>query len=137
MDTHVTTPKLKGKTLKLSLGLINYARSSEDVRDSGGIAPPFLTSALDGGEWSASHPCYFTARETAHGTHCTGGRVGHRDGLDVMEKRKISCPYRETNLDPSVAQPVAWSLYRLSYHGYLSPRPIPIKLHEYILRSMI
>jgi hypothetical protein len=27
---------------------------------SGGIAPLFLTSALDGGEWSASRPCHFT-----------------------------------------------------------------------------
>jgi hypothetical protein len=26
---------------------------------SGGIAPPFLTSALDGGQWSASRPCRF------------------------------------------------------------------------------
>jgi hypothetical protein len=26
------------------------------VWGSGGIAPPFLTSALDGGEWSASRP---------------------------------------------------------------------------------
>jgi hypothetical protein len=32
------------------------------------IAPPFLTSALDGGEWSASRPCPFT-----HGTHCVRG----------------------------------------------------------------
>jgi hypothetical protein len=28
----------------------------EDVWGSGGIAPTFLISALDGGEWSASHP---------------------------------------------------------------------------------
>jgi hypothetical protein len=27
---------------------------------SGCIAPPFLTFALEGGEWSASHPGYFT-----------------------------------------------------------------------------
>jgi hypothetical protein len=27
---------------------------------SGGIAPPFLTSALDGGEWSASRADRFT-----------------------------------------------------------------------------
>jgi hypothetical protein len=26
-----------------------------DVMGSGGIAPPFVTSELDGGEWSASH----------------------------------------------------------------------------------
>jgi hypothetical protein len=30
---------------------------------SGGIAPPFLTRALDGAEWSASHHCCFTTRE--------------------------------------------------------------------------
>jgi hypothetical protein len=29
----------------------------------GGIAPPLLTSALGGGEWSDSHPCRFTPEE--------------------------------------------------------------------------
>jgi hypothetical protein len=29
----------------------------------GGIAPSFLTSALDGGEWSASRSCRFTPQE--------------------------------------------------------------------------
>jgi hypothetical protein len=36
---------------------------------NGGIAPPFLTSALDEGEWSASRP-----DKTAAGTHSTGGQ---------------------------------------------------------------
>jgi hypothetical protein len=36
--------------------------------ENGGIAPPFLTLALDGGEWSASRFCYFTPEETAPGT---------------------------------------------------------------------
>jgi hypothetical protein len=40
---------------------------------SGGIAPLFLTSALDGGEWSASHPGRFTPC-----THWTWGWVGPR-----------------------------------------------------------
>jgi hypothetical protein len=31
----------------------------------GGIDPPVLTLALDGGEWSASCPWHFTLRETA------------------------------------------------------------------------
>jgi hypothetical protein len=31
---------------------------------SGGIAPPLLTSALDGGEWSPSRPGHFTSEET-------------------------------------------------------------------------
>jgi hypothetical protein len=51
----------------------------EGVWGSGGIAPPFLTSALDGGEWSASRL----------GTHCIGGWVGPRAGLDAVKKRKI------------------------------------------------
>jgi hypothetical protein len=63
----------------------------------GGVAPPFLTSALDGGEWSASHPGRFTSWERAPGTHWTGGWVGPRAGLDIVEKRKISCHYRESN----------------------------------------
>jgi hypothetical protein len=35
---------------------------------------PFLISALDGGEWTASRPCRFTPGETATGTHCIGAR---------------------------------------------------------------
>jgi hypothetical protein len=52
---------------------------------SGGIAPPFLTSALDGGEWLASRPGRFTAAERAPVTHWIGGRVGPRAGLDAVE----------------------------------------------------
>jgi hypothetical protein len=73
---------------------------------NGGIAPPFLTLALNGGEWSASR-FYFTPEETAPGTHYIQGWVGPRAGLDVMEKRKISCPYQELNPDLMVIQPVA------------------------------
>jgi hypothetical protein len=35
---------------------------------------------------------HFTLRETDPSTHCIGGWVGLRSGLDVMEKRKISSP---------------------------------------------
>jgi hypothetical protein len=35
-----------------------------------------LTSALDGGEWSASRPGRFTPRERAPGTHWIRGWVG-------------------------------------------------------------
>jgi hypothetical protein len=37
-----------------------------------------LTSALDGGEWSASRPGHFTPRERAPGTHWIRGWVGPR-----------------------------------------------------------
>jgi hypothetical protein len=42
----------------------------EDIWGSGGIAPPFLTSALDEGEWSVSRYGHFTSGERASGTHC-------------------------------------------------------------------
>jgi hypothetical protein len=54
----------------------------------GDIAPPFLTSALDGGELSASRLCHFTPGEGAPGICCIGGWVGPRVSLDTVEKRK-------------------------------------------------
>jgi hypothetical protein len=66
----------------------------------------FLTSALVGGERSASRPGLFTLGEKAPGTHWIGGWVGFRAGLDDVEKRKfLTLPGLE--LRPSVVQPVA------------------------------
>jgi hypothetical protein len=65
-----------------------------------------LTSALDGGEWSASRPGRYTSRERAPGTHWIGGWVGPRAGLDAVAKRRIPSPRRESNSDP-IVQPVA------------------------------
>jgi hypothetical protein len=42
-------------------------------------------------------------RETAPGTHCIGGWVDPRVGPDDIEKS----PYRDSNSDISVVQPVA------------------------------
>jgi hypothetical protein len=56
-----------------------------------------LTSALDGGEWSASRPGRFTHRERATGTQWIGGWVGPRAVLDKMVKRKLPTPGRESN----------------------------------------
>jgi hypothetical protein len=49
----------------------------------------FLTSALVGGEWLVSRPGRFTPGEIAPGTHCIGGWVDPRAGLDDVEKRKF------------------------------------------------
>jgi hypothetical protein len=46
----------------------------------------FLTSALFGGEWSASRPGRFTPSETAPGTHWIGGCVDPRGHPDVLKK---------------------------------------------------
>jgi hypothetical protein len=56
-----------------------------------------LTSALDGGEWSASRPGRFTPRERVPGTHWLGGWVGPRAVLDAVLKRKIPSLRRESN----------------------------------------
>jgi hypothetical protein len=49
----------------------------------------FLTSALAGGEWSASCPGHFTPEEEAPGTHWIGGWVDPRAGLNAVENRKF------------------------------------------------
>jgi hypothetical protein len=52
-----------------------------------GIAPPFLTSELDGGEWSASRSGRFPDEERAPGTKWIGNCVGPRAGLDAVGKK--------------------------------------------------
>jgi hypothetical protein len=66
-----------------------------------------LTSALDGGEWSASRHNRFTPRERAPGTHWIGGWVGPRTVLDAVMKRKIPSPRRESKPRTPIVQPVA------------------------------
>jgi hypothetical protein len=51
---------------------------------NGGMAPPFFTSVLDGGEWSDSRPGRFNSRERVPGTHWIGDWVGPRAGLDKV-----------------------------------------------------
>jgi hypothetical protein len=45
-----------------------------------------MTSALVGGEWSASRSCRLTPGERTPGTHSTGGRVGPRACLGFVKK---------------------------------------------------
>jgi hypothetical protein len=39
-------------------------------------------------------------------TYFKGGWVGPRHGIDVMQTRKMTCSYRESNPDSSIVQPV-------------------------------
>jgi hypothetical protein len=66
----------------------------------------YLTSALEGGERSASRPGRFTPKETAPGTHWIGGWVGITSVLDAVAKRKILSPRRESNPRTPIVQPV-------------------------------
>jgi hypothetical protein len=74
----------------------------------------FLTSALVGGEWSASSPGRFTPGERASGTHWIGSWVGLRAGLDDMEKIQF---FTLPELEPRPFGRPARSqwLHRLSY----------------------
>jgi hypothetical protein len=67
----------------------------------------YLTSALDGGEWSASRPGRFTLRESAPGTYWRGGWVGLTAILEAVVKRKIPSPRRELNPRTPIGQPLA------------------------------
>jgi hypothetical protein len=56
---------------------INKLKNPEGVK----VYPySFVTSEVEGGRWSAPHPGRFT--------HCTGGWVDPRAGLDVCEKSR-------------------------------------------------
>jgi hypothetical protein len=52
----------------------------------------FLTSALVGGEWSASCPDRFAHGERVPGTHWIGGWVDPRAVLNDVGKRKFLTP---------------------------------------------
>jgi hypothetical protein len=74
---------------------------------SGGIAPLFMTSALDGGEWSVSRPCRFYRRGKSPrypldtmlgGPQSQSGRCG--------EEQNLALP----GIEPGPSSP---SLYRL------------------------
>jgi hypothetical protein len=49
----------------------------------------FLTSALAGGEWSASRPCRFTPGERAPGTHWIGGWGGEKNINQNLVQKEI------------------------------------------------
>jgi hypothetical protein len=51
----------------------SQARNHEETGETGDIAPPFLNSVVDGGEWSASRLDGFTREERVLGTHWVGG----------------------------------------------------------------
>jgi hypothetical protein len=64
-----------------------------------------LTSGLDASEWSTPRPGRFTTGEKDPGTRRIGRWVSRR--ADLKEWRtKNSRPYRDSNSDPSVVQPV-------------------------------
>jgi hypothetical protein len=70
------------------------------------IAQPFLTSALDGGEWSTSRPGRFTPSERNPSTNWMGACVGPSAGLETVEKEKnlSTAVNRKFSFQPTVIQ---------------------------------
>jgi hypothetical protein len=63
-----------------------------------------LTSALDVGKWSDYRSGHFNLRKRALGTHRRGDWVGPRAVLDMVVKREIPNPRRESNLRTSIVR---------------------------------
>jgi hypothetical protein len=81
-----------------------------------------LTSALDG----VSHaPAALYPQGKDPDTHCTGGWVGLRAGLDTEVREKILCPCRGSNLDSPVVQSVV-----RHYTDWATPAPKDLVGHR-------
>jgi hypothetical protein len=94
----------KGKVVSV----LNYVPRHEGVLGEWRYSSAHsLTSALDGGEWSASRLGRFIPRKRAPGTHWIGGWVGPRAVLDAVVNRKIPSPSRKSNPRTPIVQPVA------------------------------
>jgi hypothetical protein len=77
-----------------------------------------LTSALDGGEWSASNPGRFILAERAPGTHWIGGWLGPRTGVDNVGKRKfLALPRMQTPKQSKLKNVKASSLRLIEHHA--------------------
>jgi hypothetical protein len=75
---------------KLSLCFFNSAPRREGVLGERKYSSTHsITSALDGGEWSASRSGHFIRREKAPDTKWIGGWVGPRAVLEAVVKRRI------------------------------------------------
>jgi hypothetical protein len=73
------------------------------TRGRGDSSCSFLTSALDGGAWSASRPGQLYPQERTSSTHCAGGWVGLEAGLDTEHRGKSLC-FRGSNPDRPVVR---------------------------------
>jgi hypothetical protein len=88
-----------------------------------------LTSALDGGEWSASRPGRFTSSERSPGTYWIGCWLGPRTVLNAVVKRKIPSPRRESNSRTPIVQPVAQRYTDWAVRA-LNPEDLDLEFHR-------
>jgi hypothetical protein len=91
----------------------------EALGGRGGIAP---THSRPRTRWrwvvSITPRPRFTPKERTPGTHCTGGWVGPRAGMDTQVRGNILCPRRGSNPVHPVVQPVV-----RHYTAWANPAP--------------
>jgi hypothetical protein len=83
---------------KIKLNLSLCLTKPHAMKTYGGVEMyfhAFLTSALGIGDWSASHTSRFTLGKRTSSTHCVGGWVGPRAGLNVASEGKSPVLCRE------------------------------------------
>jgi hypothetical protein len=91
--------KVKVKSL-----CFNWAPRHEGVWGSEGIAPRILTTAINGGEWSASRPCRFypQGKSPRYPLDRRLGGPQSRSGRGGEEKNSQPLP----ELEPSIIKPI-------------------------------
>jgi hypothetical protein len=84
---------------------------------SRGIAPPFLISALGGGEWSASHLGRFTPWKITSVIYWIGGWVGPRAVMNPGEGKKslASAGIRTPAVKPVTRCYTDWHIQLIGY----------------------
>jgi hypothetical protein len=94
-----------------------------------GIAPVILTIALDGRQWSTSRTGpSTTGKESWYPMN--GKMAGPENRSERIERRKVFDP---NEIRPQIFQPVAQSLYRLSYPGCFTPVRFIISVLDHLL----
>jgi hypothetical protein len=83
---------LQGRRVKAMLSLVIKHYVMKTYEKSGGIAPPFLTSALYGGKWSASRTSRSSSGERAPLTHWIGGWVGPGPAWTLWSRENSHVP---------------------------------------------
>jgi hypothetical protein len=108
----VTAPEIKGKAIPL--------HALEALGGRGGIAPthsrPRHYMGVSGQRQAPA--ALLPLGERTPGTHCPGGWVGPRAGLDTEVRGKILCPRRGPNPNRPVVQPVV-----RHYTAWANPAP--------------
>jgi hypothetical protein len=70
--------------------MLNKAFTHEGVRRNGGVTPPFLTTALFGGEWSALRPVHFPPPPSP-GPERLGGSTARQPVASNNVTRQLLC----------------------------------------------